>query len=86
MLFSHVQNTDINSILENGEFFYKKVGIQEMLVIVEPLFRLGAKLSRYIFVSGTYPVPIYGPYLLLVRCIVRNTPDESTSNFANEFA
>ena len=27
-----------------------------------------------------------GPYLLLVRYIVRGTPDESVSNFTNEFA
>ena len=27
-----------------------------------------------------------GPYLLLVRYIVRGTPDESASNFTNEFA
>ena len=48
MLFSHVQNTDINSVLENGEFFYKKVGTQEMLVMVDPLFRLRAKPSTYL--------------------------------------
>ena len=31
-------------------------------------------------------IPDNGPYLLLVRYILRGTPDESASNFTNESA
>ena len=36
--------------------------------------------------ASSRQIIIIGPYLLLIRYIVRGTPDESASNFSNKFA